>query len=82
MKERPHCRHLRGPERLRNETLITPLFLDRAALPVAAIPFEQAREELGRLREIVAVILVKLSEATGSVPAKLLVEIQQQAKNV
>jgi len=70
------------PAREKQTALITPKFLDRAALSVPAVALEQVREELGRLGEIVRAMLIELPGATTLVSAKELAEIQQRAKHV
>jgi phosphate:Na+ symporter len=49
---------------------------------VPAVAFEQTRQELGRLGEIVRAMLSKLPEAAASESAKVLADVQQHAKQV
>jgi phosphate:Na+ symporter len=70
------------PAGQKRDASTTPVFLDRAALSVPAVAFEQTRQELGRLGEIVRAMLSKLPEAAASESAKVLADVQQHAKQV
>jgi phosphate:Na+ symporter len=53
------------PARHQPAPLTTPHFLDKAALSVPAVALEQARQEMGRLGDMVTAMLAELRQATG-----------------
>ena len=70
------------PARAQPETVTTPRFLDRAALSVPAVAFEQVRQELGRLGEIVLAMLVEVPQASAAASPRALGDIAKGAKQV
>jgi phosphate:Na+ symporter len=70
------------PARERQEPLTTPQFLDPAALPVPSVAFEQVRQEVGRLGDILGSMLVKLPQVRGPAATQVLAEIPKSAEQV
>jgi phosphate:Na+ symporter len=70
------------PARRTEDELITPEFLDPAALKVPAIALEQVREELGRLGDIIRAMLVEFPAKEGDATTQMFSEIYQRGKQV
>ena len=54
------------PSHRKEEATVKPQFLDKAALPVPAVALEQARQELGRVGDIVGTMMDQSRDAAGT----------------
>jgi phosphate:Na+ symporter len=70
------------PARAQPETVTTPRFLDRAALSVPAVAFEQVRQELGRIGEILRTMLVAVPQASDAASSQVAAEIAKGAQQI
>ena len=70
------------PSQATEEDLTTPKFLDRSAQSVPAVAAEQVRQELGRVGEIVQVMLTDLPNANQTASSHVWSEIQKRAQQV
>jgi phosphate:Na+ symporter len=70
------------PARQQPAPLTTPQFLDKAALSVPAVALEQARQEMGRLGDMITVMLAELRLATGPSGLVVLEKIPKSASQI
>jgi phosphate:Na+ symporter len=70
------------PARQQQALLTTPQFLDKAALSVPSVALEQARQEIGRLGDMLTAMLAELQPAAGASTPLSLEQVPRSARQI